>query len=427
MSSLPAFALGLFTVIGGTIGFVKKGSTASLVSGFVCGILLFVGGLLITKKKEFVGHALATSTSGVLFLAMGHRYFSTGTIMPSGIVAILSFLTVLFHSRKTLESNLTITAGGATISSLRWWQGFSISAIFSVVYLVTPVYSISTLIVLFMQYPTRNCAIAWSAPLLLSILFPSTPMGFLAKYMRPMLDYFSYEEILEISNQETLKSVNGGKNYIIAMQPHGVVSFCSLCSWVNTDPEFRRLKTGVASVLLKFPILKHVMGIYGLTPASGDNVRKILRSKNGIDSSIVLYIGGIAELFKSSTKEERLYLKKRKGFIKIALREGTDVIPVYLFGNTSCLTVLKTGFLATLSRKMQMSVTYFWGKWMLPVPRDEKLLYVRGRPLNLPHIPEPTNEDVDKWHAKYCEEVKRIFDSYKERVPAYKHKTLYID
>jgi 2-acylglycerol O-acyltransferase 2 len=169
------------------------------------------------------------------------------------------------------------------------------------------------------------------------------------------------------------------------------------------------------------------MGIYGLTPASGKDVRKVLRGRNGIQSCIVLYIGGIAELFKSSRKEERLYIKSRKGFIKVAMREGVDIIPVYLFGNTSCLTVLKNNFLESLSRKLQMSVTYFWGKWFLPIPRDDKLLYVRGKPLGLPHIPEPTDEDVEKWHATYCDEVKRLFDTYKEKVPAYKHKTLHFD
>jgi hypothetical protein len=69
------------------------------------------------------------------------------------------------------------------------------------------------------------------------------------------------------------------------------------------------------------------------------------------------YVGGIAELFKSSRKEERLYLSARKGFIKMALRNGVDVIPLYLMGNTSVLTVLKWGPLASLSRKLQASIT----------------------------------------------------------------------
>jgi hypothetical protein len=44
--------------------------------------------------------------------------------------------------------------------------------------------------------------------------------------------------------------------------------------------------------------------------------------------------------------------------------------------------------------------------------------------LGLPHIKEPSEEDVDKWHAKYVEEVRRIFDSNKHKVPLYKDKKL---
>jgi hypothetical protein len=35
---------------------------------------------------------------------------------------------------------------------------------------------------------------------------------------------------------------------------------------------------------------------------------------------VVLYIGGIAELFLSSSREEVLFVKRRKGFIKLALK-----------------------------------------------------------------------------------------------------------
>lgn len=56
-----------------------------------------------------------------------------------------------------------------------------------------------------------------------------------------------------------------------------------------------------------------------------------------------------------------------------------------------------------------------------------KCLYVRGLPLNLPHIPNPTDEDINKWHAMYCNEVRRLFEKYKDLVPMYKDKTLFID
>jgi len=175
------------------------------------------------------------------------------------------------------------------------------------------------------------------------------------------------------------------------------------------------------------------MGIFGLIPASSSSLKKHFHStftgvcNQNIARSVVLYPGGIAELFKSSRNEERLYLSRRKGFRKIALRENVDVIPVYLFGNTSVLSVCKIGLLANLSRKLGVSVTYFWGKYYLPIPRDDKCLCVRGLPLNLPFIKDPTDEDVNKWHNNYCNEVRRLFDKYKEKVPMYKDKTLFID
>ena len=153
--------------------------------------------------------------------------------------------------------------------------------------------------------------------------------------------------------------------------------------------------TAAASVVLKMPILKHVMGIFNLVDASAGNIARILRQKhrhkkcetkdddNGstaaatttptAGSCVLIYIGGIAELFKSCRTEERLYLQKRKGFIKLALREGVDVVPIYLFGNTSVLCVWKHGPLAALSRRLQASLTWFWGRWYLPIPRDEKV------------------------------------------------------
>jgi hypothetical protein len=183
-----------------------------------------------------------------------------------------------------------------------------------------------------------------------------------------MLDYFEYEQIIESYPVDVRKNILDGKNYLIPAQPHGVLSFCGICSAVN-GPEFMPLfKSAVASAVLRMPIIKHVMGLFGLCDASKGSLRKELKS-----SSVVLYVGGIAELFLSSATEERLFLKSRKGFIKLALTEGVDVVPIYCFGNTSVLTIVRTGLLATMSRKMQVSLTYFWGKFGLPIPRDQKV------------------------------------------------------
>ena len=59
--------------------------------------------------------------------------------------------------------------------------------------------------------------------------------------------------------------------------------------------------------------------------------------------------------------------------------------------------------------------------------KNGQLLYVVGTPIGLPHIPDPTQADIDKWHDVYCNEVRKIFETYKEKAPMYKHKKLFID
>merc|ERR1712151_1018575 len=251
--------------------------------------------------------------------------------------------------------------------------GMALASIFSMAYFLTPIYILSAIFATLFRYPSTYYAWIYATPLILSMLSKPIPMHSLVGMLTPMLDYFDYEEAFDLSNEEIRKLVfEDGKNFIFAVQPHGVISFAGICSAINAPTDLRTIPTAVASSLLQTPILKNVMGIFELIDASGKHFTKHVRNKKGIKGCVVIYTGGIAELFKSCRNEERLYLKKRKGFIKIALREGVDVVPIYFFGNTSVLTILKTGPLATLSRKLQVALTYFWGKYYLPIPRDEK-------------------------------------------------------
>jgi len=184
------------------------------------------------------------------------------------------------------------------------------------------------------------------------------------------------------------------------------------------------IPTAAASVIKKTPILRNILGVFGVIDASNAVLSRQLKKKGG---SIVIYVGGIVELFSSSPKREAVYVKKRKGFVKLALRAGVDLVPVYMFGNTTVLSVLSSWPLPSISRWLGVSMTFFWGRFGLPMPKRVKLSYARGRPLGLPHIPEPTQEDIDKWHAVYCKQLVELFEKYKGANPDYKHKTLFIE
>jgi hypothetical protein len=78
----------------------------------------------------------------------------------------------------------------------------------------------------------------------------------------------------------------------------------------------------VAGVVLKTPFIKHIIGIYGMVDASRKSMLKHF-ARGGAEGSLVLYTGGIAELFFCSRPEETLFLKERKGFVKLALTTVT--------------------------------------------------------------------------------------------------------
>lgn len=226
------------------------------------------------------------------------------------------------------------------------------SAVFSSTYFLAPFYMLTAVVLLF-KSPTSHYVWIYVTPIIISAIVKPIPMPWLIQRLRPMLHYFDYEEIHEKKPRDATQEINNGKNFLLVCQPHGALSYCGICSAV-TCPTTSLPPTAVADALLHTPILKHVLGIFGLVSASKQSMLRQL-AKPGAEGTLVLYVGGMAELFLSCENEEKLYLKNRKGFIKLALTTGVDVIPVYLFGNTSVLSVLKKGMLADISRKLQVS------------------------------------------------------------------------
>lgn len=102
-SAHPVFSLGLLTIIGGAAGYARKGSKASLIAGVGFGGLLIGSGVLISGEHQYEGHVLASATSGMMGLGMGHRFLKSGKFMPSGLVAALGAGSAAFNVMKAVE------------------------------------------------------------------------------------------------------------------------------------------------------------------------------------------------------------------------------------------------------------------------------------------------------------------------------------
>lgn len=70
-----------------------------------------------------------------------------------------------------------------------------------------------------------------------------------------------------------------------------------------------------------------------------DSSKKTFVNLLKTNSRIGVATGGIEEIICYRYRQEIIYLKKRKGFIKYALEFGYPVIPVYGFGESDCYKV----------------------------------------------------------------------------------------
>lgn len=123
--------------------------------------------------------------------------------------------------------------------------------------------------------------------------------------------------------------------------------------------------------------------------------------------------------------DEYAILKPRKGFVRMAVKHGVPIIPVYCFGATKMFKrVQLPPLFENISKVLRVSLCLFFGQFGLPIPFQQKLMYVMGRPLFPAHIengsampPEGNpefNRQVDALHSRFCDELAELFERHKE-------------
>lgn len=114
---------------------------------------------------------------------------------------------------------------------------------------------------------------------------------------------------------------------------------------------------------------------------------------------------------------DHIYIRNRKGFVAVAVEEGVDIVPVYHFGNTQCLS-FGPKFLEPWGRKWRFSLGLLYGIAKSPIPRRVRLLMCVGAPVkvvktarNDPHF----QAVVDSTHTAYMEALQGLYDKHKGR------------
>ena len=236
---------------------------------------------------------------------------------------------------------------------------------------------------------------------------------------------------LEIHCEGTLEKE---KNYLLCYFPHSLYG-CGLFAlrrYFSRRYGSNMLFSG-ADVIFKLPILRRLMTWWGLTKVSRSSLKETLSLPYPYNI-LMFQPDGIAGMFYG-LEDEQIVLERRRGFCKVALETGADLIPCYVLGANELYnrTWGANSRAAELSHKFHVSLVFWTGRFGMPfgfVPNATKLVIAVGSPINVSKVESPTRDQVDALHRTFVKELKELYGRHKHRMGeawAQAHDRLYLE
>ena len=225
------------------------------------------------------------------------------------------------------------------------------------------------------------------------------------------------------------------RKYIFGYHPHGIISHGAFAAFATEALGFSTLFPGVTNTLLtldanfRIPIYRDYALAMGLRSVSRESCINLLTkggaNGEGMGRAITIVVGGARESLDAQPRSLRLVLRQRKGFIKLAIRTGADLVPVLAFGENELYDQVQPDSHPFI-HKMQLIVKKIMG-FTVPLffargvfnydvgmmPYRQPLNVVVGKPIRSVQTNHPDETYVDEIHEKYVKELTRIWEDWK--------------
>ncbi|GAB6023808.1 2-acylglycerol O-acyltransferase 2 [Chamberlinius hualienensis] len=223
------------------------------------------------------------------------------------------------------------------------------------------------------------------------------------------------------------------KNYICGYHPHGILSAGAFCNFATEGTQFSKIFPGITSHLITltgnfwFPLLREYVQFTGACASSKESFEYIL-TKKGKGNAIFVVVGGAAEALDARPNHIILTLKNRKGFIKLAIRCGADLVPVISFGENDIFNQANNpegswlrSFQTKFKNVMGFSPPIIVGRGIFQytfglMPFRRPIHTVVGKPIEVVQESNPSNETIGIYHKKYMDSLQQLFDEYKVKL-----------
>ena len=230
------------------------------------------------------------------------------------------------------------------------------------------------------------------------------------------------------------------RKYIFGYHPHGIISHGAFAAFATEALGFSELYPGITNTLLtldsnfRLPIYRDYVLALGLASVSRESIENLL-SKGGVDGSgmgraVTIVVGGARESLDAQPHTLRLVLNSRKGFVKLAIRIGADLVPILAFGENDLYEQVGSEDHAWIHKAqmffkkiMGFTVPLFHARGVFNydvglMPYRRPVNVVVGKPVK---VVQQGGKDgkvdegyLDEVHRQYVEELKRLWESYKD-------------
>ncbi|XP_076145644.1 2-acylglycerol O-acyltransferase 2-A [Alosa pseudoharengus] len=219
-------------------------------------------------------------------------------------------------------------------------------------------------------------------------------------------------------------------NYIFGFHPHGVLVAGGFGNFCTEASGFSTLFPGLTPYLLmlpfwfRVPFFRDYIMSGGLVSSEKASASYIISRPEGGHVAVVA-VGGAPESLDARPGELTLQLLQRKGFIKLALKHGAWLVPVFSFGENELFDQMENPRGSALRRMqdrlqriMGVALPLFHARGVFQysfgvLPYRKPINTVVGRPIPVVQTPSPSKEDIENLHKLYIEGLTQVFEENK--------------
>lgn len=276
----------------------------------------------------------------------------------------------------------------------------------------------------FLPHPVATCAIALVALAALTPVTTPHPAWGLAiarAITKAAVRYFPLTMEWE-DERAYLDAAAKGVPAVIGLEPHSVlplsiVAFGNYFFFTESTPECVRSSRALATgTIFVIPVLKHLWSWLGMDAIS----RRAMKTLLDDGRSVLIIPGGVAECLQMRPGVETIYLKKRFGFVKLAIQTGASLVPAFTFGQTRSYSYWRLGpplvphvVAEVFARACRVAPMVFWGKWGSPIPNMVPMHTVVGKPIPVKKQSEPSNEYVQEKLNEFVAAMESLYARHK--------------